>query len=130
MLAPVRTPTGLDHEPTLQEHRRVEDLRRRFGTNPNSIFLRYPGAWRYWFGSEVEGVVAFVLAGRTAIVWSDPLCAPDDAFTLLGAFLDQARHARLRVALLALDETVARAAMDRGCSVLAIGMRMRSSRSR
>jgi len=65
--------------------------------------------------------VAFVLAGRTAIVWSDPLCAPDDASTLLGAFLDQARHARLRVALLALDETVARAAMDRGCSVLAIG---------
>jgi phosphatidylglycerol lysyltransferase len=99
----------------------VRDLLRRHGTNPASFLAVYDGPWRYHLGREVEGVVAWIERGRSAVVWGDPVCAPDDIPALVREFTAEMHHARRRVCWLALQEHSARAVMAGGGAALKIG---------
>jgi lysylphosphatidylglycerol synthetase-like protein (DUF2156 family) len=100
---------------------RALDLLRRFGTSPESICLAYEAPWRYHFGRSVEGVVAYLEAHGTAVVWGDPICAPESQAVLLAEFTVEMREAGRKVCLLIVEEDVARAALDQGYAVIKIG---------
>ena len=97
----------------------VLELLRRHGRSPLSFLLRYEARWRAFLAPE--GAVCYLPSRKAAVVWSDPLCAPDDTEALLRRFTEAMRGARLSVCLLAVDEATARASLACGCSVLKVG---------
>jgi lysylphosphatidylglycerol synthetase-like protein (DUF2156 family) len=99
----------------------VGDLVDRFGANANSLFVRYAAPWRFHVGARTGGAVPYLVVGRTAIGWSDPLCESDRRAELLAEYLREMRASRLRVVLVAVDQAMARAALDLGCSVINVG---------
>ncbi|HEX9235776.1 MAG TPA: phosphatidylglycerol lysyltransferase domain-containing protein, partial [Actinomycetota bacterium] len=115
------TRRSFEPEPPAAADVDVEALIGRFGTNANSLFVRYPAAWRFFVGSSSEGAVPYLLVGRTVIAWADPLCSDAERADLLGEFLTAMRGLRRRVVFLAVGKLVARAAMDLRCSVINVG---------
>jgi lysylphosphatidylglycerol synthetase-like protein (DUF2156 family) len=73
------------------------------------------------FGSGVDGVVAYLERDRVALVWSDPLAAPEDAGTLLAEATAELRGRGLRTCLILVGEETAAHALACGYAVLKIG---------
>jgi Phosphatidylglycerol lysyltransferase, C-terminal len=111
---------GVSHV-TAQDRERMLGLLERFGSNPGAFLVRYRAPWSVWFGTEHEGALCYVESHRTAVVWSDPLCAPGDVEALFAEFTAAMRAGGSRVCILAVQEPVARAALACGYAVLKIG---------
>jgi phosphatidylglycerol lysyltransferase len=89
------------------------------GRSPLSFLARYEAPWRL-FGSA-DGVVCYLEEPRTAVGWSDPLCAPDSTAAVLGEFAAAMRRQRRSLCLVAVSEQTTRLALEAGFSALKIG---------
>ncbi|HYA09644.1 MAG TPA: phosphatidylglycerol lysyltransferase domain-containing protein, partial [Gaiellaceae bacterium] len=96
-------------------------LAARLGANPFAFCLRYEAPWRYLLGSRVEGAVAYLERDRVAVVWGDPLAAPEDAVVLLAEATAELRGSGLRVCLVLVGEETATSALAAGYAALKIG---------
>lgn len=74
----------------LYDRRRVYGLVRHFGQNPVS-YLALEADKRYFFGSAVDGVVAYAVIGGVLVCCGDMICEPDDAPVFLGEIAEFAR---------------------------------------
>lgn len=97
------------------------DLLEQHGSLPESVCLRYDAPWRFFFPSGVEGAAAYIESHGVALVWCDPLCAPDDQRRALSELTLELRRQGLRISLLIVSEFVAKAAFEDGYAVLKIG---------
>ncbi len=103
------------------ERERALELALRLSENPFSFCLRYEAPWRYLFGVGAEGAVAYLERDRVALVWGDPLAAPEDGAALLEEATATLRGRGLRVCLVLVQEATAAQALAGGYSVLKIG---------
>jgi phosphatidylglycerol lysyltransferase len=71
--------------------RRASDLVRRYGTSSLAPFALDDDKLLY-FGETVEGVVAYRVAGRVAVVCGDPIAAPADVGKLAAEFVAFCAH--------------------------------------
>ncbi|HVM57984.1 MAG TPA: phosphatidylglycerol lysyltransferase domain-containing protein [Gaiellaceae bacterium] len=104
-----------------QERAQALDLAARFGVNPFAFCLRYEAPWRYLFGASVEGAVGYLERDGVALVWGDPLAAPEDAEALLAEATAELRGSGMRVCLVLVGEGTATSALARGYAALKIG---------
>ena len=93
----------------------------RYGVSPLSFLVRYEAPWKTFARPGGEGLVCYLEARRAAVVWSDPLCPPEELPTLLRAFAAAMRAQRRGVCLVAVSEETARTAIAAGFSALKIG---------
>ena len=107
--------------PELDDRAAVEGVLARQGRNPVSFFIRYEAPWRYLLARSGAGAVAYLERNRVALVWGDPLAAPDDQTSLLDEMTDVLRERGLRVGLLLVGEDTASRALERGYGVLKVG---------
>ena len=103
------------------ERGRALDLAARLGENPFAFCLRYDAPWRFLFGSGVDGAVAYLERDRVALVWADPIAAPEDAGALLAEATAELRGRGLRTCLILVGEETATHALGSGYAVLKIG---------
>lgn len=103
------------------ERERALTLVRRWSLGAESSLLRYEAPWRYLFGTDVEGVAAWIEAHGVAVVWGDPACAPGDEGRLISELASRLHADRLKGCLLLVEERVARAALDSGFVVVNVG---------
>jgi lysylphosphatidylglycerol synthetase-like protein (DUF2156 family) len=103
------------------ERERALELAVRLSGNPFSFCLRYEAPWRYVLGVGADGAVAYLERDRVALVWGDPLGAPEDGATLLEEATATLRGRGLRVCLVLVQEATAAQARASGYSVLKIG---------
>ena len=111
------------------ERGRALDLAARLGGNPFAFCLRYDAPWRFLFGAGVDGAVAYLERDRVALVWADPIAAPEDADALLDEATAELRGRGLRTCLILVGEETAthalgqrlRRAEDRRAAVLLAG---------
>jgi len=96
-------------------------LLERFGRNPLSFCIRYDAPWRFHDGTTVAGAVPYLERGGVAVVWGDPLAAPDDTAELLREATSALRKRRRRICLLLAGAETALAALRQGYGVLKIG---------
>ena len=104
-----------------RERERALELAVRLSGNPFSFCLRYEAPWRYVVGVHAEGAVAYLEQDRVALVWGDPLGAPEDGAVLLEEATTALRGRGLRVCLVLVQEATAAQARERGYAVLKIG---------
>ena len=102
------------------ERDRALALAVRLSENPFSFCLRYEAPWRY-VRREHRGAVAYLERDRVALVWGDPLAAPEEGEALLGEVTATLRGRGLRVCLVLVQEATATQALADGYSVLKIG---------
>ncbi len=107
--------------PALGELERSLELAVRLSGNPFSFCLRYEAPWQYVHGARADGAVAYLERDRVAVVWGDPLGAPEDGEVLLEEATAALRRRGLRVCLVLVQEATAAQARERGYSVLKIG---------
>jgi lysylphosphatidylglycerol synthetase-like protein (DUF2156 family) len=69
----------------------------------------------------VDGAVAYLERDRVALVWADPIAAPEDAGELLAEATAELRGRGLRTCLILVGEETARHARGNGYAVLKIG---------
>ncbi|MDP4151999.1 MAG: phosphatidylglycerol lysyltransferase domain-containing protein [Bacillota bacterium] len=70
---------------------RVHDLLRSYGFNPIS-YVALEEDKLYFFGSSVNGVIAYTLAAGVAVCAGDPICKIEDAIILLSEFITFCRQ--------------------------------------
>lgn len=71
---------------TLLDRERVKNLVKLYGDNPNS-YIAIEDDKKYFFGRNVEGVIAYVIAAGVAVCAGDPICADDNMPLLLAEFI-------------------------------------------
>ncbi|GAB3614349.1 phosphatidylglycerol lysyltransferase domain-containing protein [Humibacter ginsengisoli] len=76
--------TAPKHDP--QDRTRLRELLRRHGGGTLGFMATWPGN-RTWFAETGEAAVTYRLVGRTAIVLSDPVCAPADVSRTFTEFI-------------------------------------------
>ena len=69
----------------------------------------------------MDGAVAYLERDRVALVWADPIAAPEDAGALLAEATAELRGRGLRTCLILVGEETARHARGSGYAVLKIG---------
>lgn len=79
-----------------RDRERVRQLLARFGVNPIS-YVDVENDKRYYFGSVVEGVIAYCVAGQVAVCAGDPVCALGDTALLVSEFMGYCRRNGLDV---------------------------------
>jgi len=119
--AEAAVPADLHPETATLDRDGLHRLLRRFGRNPGSFLVLYDAPWRFFVDPSTAGAVCYIEVSRTAVVWGDPLCAPERVEGLLAEFTRAMRRRGLRVCLVAVDEDTARIALGGGYAVLKIG---------
>lgn len=78
----------LIYEPIVsnRDRERVRDLLAKYCRNPIS-YVDVENDKRYFFGTAVEGFVAYVTAGRVVVCAGDPVCAKKDMTMLVSEFM-------------------------------------------
>ena len=78
----------LIYQPISSNHDRekVRGLLARFGANPIS-YVDMENDKRYFFGTGVEGVIAYIVTSHVAVCSGDPLCATGDTALLVSEFM-------------------------------------------
>ena len=70
---------------TKMQHERARSLVKKYGQNPTS-YLALENDKHLYFGTKVEGVIAYGIVGKVVIICGDPICAQDDFLNLLKEF--------------------------------------------
>ena len=89
-------------EPTA-EQARVLALLERYGTAATSFQILEPG-YKYWFGPEDEGVVAFVETSKYRVVAGAPVSATSAMASLALAFVAASHQVGRRVVFVGVDD--------------------------
>ena len=88
---------------------------------PESICLHYDAPWTFFAAAGLDGGAGYVESHGHALVWCDPVCAPNDRAELLAELTRELRRRKLRVCLLIVSRPFAAAALESGYAVLKIG---------
>lgn len=99
----------------------LTSLTQRFARNPLSVLLLCENSWKIFHGTSVDGAICYFEAFRTAVVWSDPLCAEQDTEALLLEFRTHMKARGWTVCFLAIQERTAVASLQQGSAVLKVG---------
>ena len=71
---------------TLLDREKVKNLVKLYGDNPNS-YITIEDDKKYYFGRNVEGVIAYAIAAGVAVCAGDPICSDDNMPLLLAEFI-------------------------------------------
>ena len=70
-----------------REREKARKLVLRYGQNPMS-YLALENDKKYFFGSSVDGVIAFTVAADVAVCCGDMICSDEDSFMFLSEFMN------------------------------------------
>jgi phosphatidylglycerol lysyltransferase len=85
------------------DRKKTRALVNQYGKNPIS-YLAYEKDKKYFFGTNVEGVVAYTVAADTAVCCGDIICNPDEASLFLAEFMIFCKQNGLSIVLLNVTE--------------------------
>lgn len=68
------------------DREKIRKLLRLYSNNPIS-YLTVEDDKKYFWGSQVEGAIAYVIAGTVAVCAGDPICRQEDTILLLSEFI-------------------------------------------
>ncbi len=92
----------------------------KYGQNPLS-YLALEKDKQHFFGSKVDGVVAYAIVGRVAVCCGDFICHEDGAAVLLSEFVEYCNRRRYKIVFLSVTEKFVSLYKDAGFKVVKYG---------
>ncbi len=81
---------------SLRDREKVRNYLSLYGDNPTS-YVSIEEDKKYYFGSNVEGAIVYVVAAGVAVCVGDPVCRQEDAVILLSEFISFCRQNELDI---------------------------------
>jgi phosphatidylglycerol lysyltransferase len=76
---------------TIFDKEKIREYLKLYGFNPIS-YIAIENDKKYFFGDEVQGAIAYVIAGGVAVCAGDPICDEKDTIILLSEFITFCRQ--------------------------------------
>lgn len=102
------------------DRERVRNYLRLYGHNPISYTIIEEDK-KYYFGSNVEGVIAYTTAAGVAVCAGEPICRDEDAVMLLGEFTAFCRQNGLDICFCQATEKLLSRFKDMGFGITKYG---------